>query len=87
MQLNAASGSRSLVLQAQALYLLRNALVLLCPLLPTAPGKAVVRLMIEILHDVVYQNVPNPRNCGSMVYIGSCRISIINSRKPRAMRV
>ena len=32
--------------------------------------------MIEILHDFIYQN---PRNCGSIVYFGSCRISIINS--------
>ena len=27
-------------------------------------------LVIEILHDFVYQNIPNPRNCGSIVYIG-----------------
>ena len=33
-------------------------------------------LMISILHDLIRQN---PRNCGSMVYIRSCRMYIINS--------
>ena len=33
--------------------------------------------MIEILHDLIYQNC---RNYGSTTYVGSCRISIINCR-------
>ena len=33
-------------------------------------------LMIEILHDFVYQSLGTD---GSSVYVGSCRISIINS--------
>ena len=32
--------------------------------------------MIEILHDLMYQN---PGTCGSIVHMGSCSISIINS--------
>ena len=39
---------------------------------------AFLRLMIEILHDFMYQNTPNPRKYGSIVYIGSCKISIIS---------
>ena len=33
-------------------------------------------LTIEILHDPIYRNY---RNYGSAVYVGSCRIPIINS--------
>ena len=40
---------------------------------------AVVLLMIEILHDLRYQNL---WNTGSMVYRGSCRIAILNSITP-----
>ena len=35
-----------------------------------------VLLMIEILHDLKYNN---PRNSGNTVHMGSCRIYIINS--------
>ena len=34
-------------------------------------------LMIEILHGFMYEN---HRKCGIIVYIGSCRIYIINHR-------
>ena len=37
---------------------------------------AVIPLMIEILHDFMYQN---PRNDDSIVFLGSRRISVINS--------
>ena len=37
-------------------------------------------LMINILHDLVFQN---PRNSGSIVYTRSCRISIIKSSTRR----
>ena len=36
-----------------------------------------IRLMIEILHDLIYQSL---RNSGSVGHIGSCRLSIINNR-------
>ena len=35
--------------------------------------------MIERLHDLIFQNC---RNYGSRVYVGSCRISVINSSSP-----
>ena len=38
-----------------------------------------ILLRIEILHDFVDQN---PRDYGSMVHIGPCRIHIINSLAP-----
>ena len=34
------------------------------------PQVAKQRLTIEILHDVIYQNIPKLINCGSTVYIG-----------------
>ena len=40
--------------------------------------KGAIMLMINILHELIYQN---PRNCGGIVFLGACRISIINSRK------
>ena len=42
--------------------------------------------MIEILHDFIYQNIPKPyRNSGSIVYVRSCRIYIINSNSYRLL--
>ena len=31
-------------------------------------------LMIEILHNLINENHPKPWSCGSIVYVGSCRI-------------
>ena len=39
--------------------------------------EGVLLLMIEILHDVTYQN---PRNYGSLVYMGSCKIFTMSKR-------
>ena len=38
----------------------------------------ILLLMVEILHDL---KIKNPRNCGSIVCIRSCRIDIMHSRK------
>ena len=59
-----------------------------CPCCPQADLKTsrpgVILLMIEILHDFTYRNRPKPfRKHGSILCIGSCRISIISSSKKR----
>ena len=43
---------------------------------PMNPQSSVVLLMIEILHDLIYQN---NRNYESILHMGLCRISILNS--------
>ena len=44
-----------------------------------ADGTGVLLLMTEILHDVTSKTLPSPWNYGSIVYMGSCKIYIINS--------
>ena len=39
-------------------------------------GQQDILLMIETLHDLIYENL---RNSGSMAYIGSCRFYIIST--------
>ena len=51
-------------------------LVLGFPQLIFQLANAVLLLMIDILHDLIYQN---PRKSGSMLHIMSCRICTINS--------
>ena len=41
------------------------------------PENVLILLMLVLTHDIMCRN---PRNCGSMEYLASCRIYIINGR-------